>query len=262
MIRLTTRDPLWQGQSQRSDELLAEAWIDTKRTEAQKFIDGIANRQRSARIAGLVKIVFPNMNGDRLIHYTQRENENFKRFGLDGFVYAAALNYVMVFLEEFVNREVQDLCDIILVRGQWTTIALSRDMSEAYHQVKEMGDQITAFDENLSEFGKGGSRLASAMLRLERGDKTQGRYIGQIIASIDAKALGFISAASRALIIVGKHIKNLADDYRKNPHELIINWKELSLASKFPITRRLEEDYRKIDSFTQLLQVYIDAGTE
>jgi hypothetical protein len=41
----------------------------------------------------------------------------------------------------------------------------------------------------------------------------------------------------------------------KSPHELIINWKELNLASRSPLSQRLEEAVMKLDPFTRLLQI-------
>ena len=56
-----------------------------------------------------------------------------------------------------------------------------------------------------------------------------------------------------SLIIVGKHLKMLMDDSQKKPFELIMNWKELNLASKAPLVQRISAAYKKINYFVQLM---------
>jgi hypothetical protein len=129
-------------------------------------------------------------------------------------------------------------------------------MSEGYHTLKGYNEQIIAFDENLSEYGKDGARLRTALLRVDR-DQSQVRYINSITAGLNDRVHEIIETANTALAAVGKHVKNLYDDLIKTPHELMINWKELSLASKTPLPERMSEAYTKINYFSQLLQIYL-----
>jgi hypothetical protein len=45
----------------------------------------------------------------------------------------------------------------------------------------------------------------------------------------------------------------LMEDCQKKPYELIMNWKELALASKIPMAQRLSDDYKKVNYFIQLM---------
>jgi hypothetical protein len=127
-------------------------------------------------------------------------------------------------------------------------------MSEGYHNLKDYNEKIEAFDENLSESGKDGSRLRTALLRVDR-DQSQFRYINSITAGLNDRALELIENANQALSVVGKHLRNLSEDLLKSPHDLIINWKELNLVSKSPLPQRLEEAVGKLGYITQLLQI-------
>jgi hypothetical protein len=62
-----------------------------------------------------------------------------------------------------------------------------------------------------------------------------------------------INDAVQSLIVVGKHLKMLMDDFEKKPSELIINWKELSSVSKNPLIQRISAVYKKINYFVQLM---------
>jgi hypothetical protein len=254
MIQATLKDPVWQPRSVRAEENLAKNWIETKREEIRRLIDGIVLNQREAEISSLAVAVFGTSDISRLNYYTLTENEIFKRNNLDGFVYVAGLNYLYAFMTDYVCRELLELCDILLVRGQWTNIALSREMSESYHNLKDFNAAIEEFDENLSDTGKDGPRLRAALLRVDR-DQLQSRYVNSITASIDERAQELIESANQSLALINKHLKNLREDLTKSPHEMIINWKELNLASKTLLSQRLEEAVAKLDPFTRLLQI-------
>jgi hypothetical protein len=62
------------------------------------------------------------------------------------------------------------------------------------------------------------------------------------------------------LVIVGKHMKDLITDFPKNPHDVLINWKELALYSKTPVDQRLTEAYKKINYFVQLMLLLTHPG--
>jgi hypothetical protein len=132
-------------------------------------------------------------------------------------------------------------------------------MSEDFHKITELTEQILALDDTLSEKGDNGARLKGALLRVDR-DKSQVRYINSIIGNINEEAQDLITTAAQALIGVGKHMKNLMDDFQKSPHELIMNWKELGYVSRTPIGPRITEAYKKINYFIQLMQFFLPAA--
>ncbi|GHT73341.1 hypothetical protein FACS1894124_1580 [Spirochaetia bacterium] len=256
MIQMTVKDPIWVARSVKLDETLAESWLEAKRTEIGTFINGIAAGQRDVRVHSLAANIFGTADITRLHYYTLRENELYVRNGLDGFVYAAGLNYLEAFLSDYLDRELRELCDILLITGQWTANAMSREMSEGYNQLKELAPRVEAFDETLSEAGKNGPRLKNALLRVEK-DRSQVRYINGITGALNDEALELINTAAQALIMVGKHLKNVYDDYQKPHHELILNWKELVMVStKAPIAQRVADAYKMINYFIQLMQLF------
>ena len=116
----------------------------------------------------------------------------------------------------------------------------------------EVAEEIIRLDESLAEDGSNGPRLKGALLRIDR-DRSQVRYIKGIIEGINEEALSIINRAVPSLIVVGKHFKLLMDDFDKKPFELIMNWKELALYSKLPISQRISVAYKKINYFVQLM---------
>jgi len=57
------------------------------------------------------------------------------------------------------------------------------------------------------------------------------------------------------LIIIGKHLKNLIDDVQKKHPELLVNWREVNLASKEPIAQRMITNFKRMNYFIQLMHL-------
>jgi hypothetical protein len=233
-------------------ESLSASWLDNKSSEIRIIIDGVVGSQRNAQINALVNAVFGTDEVIRLEFYTPEKERIILDKGLEGYKYAAALNHLFAFIQDFVEKEIHELCDLLLVRGQWTNNAASRAMSEGYHEVMAIIGEITELDESLDDDGSNGSRLRGALLRIDR-DKTQNRYVSSIINMINEEALNMINRALPSLIVVGKHFKMLLDDVQKKSPELVVNWKELSLYSKTPMTTRIAAVYKSINYFVQLM---------
>ena len=251
--KLASGNPIWEArQIVPPNEALSSFWLEQKTQEIREIIDGITGSQRNAQINALANAVFGITEVTRLHYYTPAKERILLDKGLEGYLYASALNHLIAFIQEYIEKEIHELCDIILVRGQWTNNVASRQMSEAFHEILEMPGEITELDENLDDDASNGSRLRAALLRVDR-DKTQGRYINSIISTINEEALNIIDRAVPALIVVGKHFKMLLEDSQKKPFELIMNWKELTLMSKLPIGQRIADIYKKINYFVQLM---------
>jgi hypothetical protein len=187
-------------------------------------------------------------------NYTTIHSEAYIRKNVDSFIYAEGLNYLKAFLEDYLEKEIKELCDILIIRGQWTNNQMSREMSDAIHRISETDGPIMELDEMLSEDGGDGSRLRAAMLRIDR-DPTQARYINSIVGKSNHEAHEIINEAAQALIIIGKHMKNLIEDVQKKHPELLVNWREVSLASKEPLNQRMVETFKKINYFVQLMHL-------
>ncbi|MDR0450941.1 MAG: DUF5312 family protein [Treponema sp.] len=251
-VRHATKNPVWDPKPRVPNERLIETWLEKKQDEIQEYIFGIASKQRNAQISVLARAIFAEIDTTRLIFYNEKAGKIYKRPDLNGFSYAAALNYLVAFIDDFLSKEVQEICDIILIRGQWSSNNASLQMSEAFHAILDVAPKTGLLDETLSEKGSNGPRLRAALLRIDR-DKTQARYINNILAEVDDEALEIIRAAVKNLITVGKYVKGLSDDIQKKQSELIINWKELDGFSRSPLAPRLLESYKKINYFVQLM---------
>jgi hypothetical protein len=250
--KLITSNPVLEIKAAVPNETLSAYYLEQKTREVQEVIAMIAGSQRDAQIRALEQAVFGSLTVTRLNFYTTEKGRVFADKELESYTYAPALNHLLTFIQEFLSREIQELCDILLIRGQWTNNSASRQMSEAFHEVLDITPEIAELDESLEEDGSNGPRLRGALLRVDR-DKTQIRYINSIVRNINEEALDMINRAVPSLIVVGKHLKMVMDDFEKKPFELIMNWKELIGVSKAPINQRIVAAYKKINYFVQLM---------
>jgi len=250
--RLATGNPILEIKTVIPHEALSAQWLDNKTAEIRDMINSINDNQRHNQINSLEQAVFGSLAVMRLNYYTPERAKLLLDKGLDSYAYDLALNHLLTYIQEFLAKEIQELCDILLVRGQWTNNSSSRIMSDAFHTALDTEKEIIKLDESLSEEGSNGPRLRGALLRVDR-DKTQGRYITSIINMINEEALEIINKAVPALIVVGKHFKMLIDDCEKKPFELMMNWKELNSVTKIPMGQRMSAVYKKLTLFVQLM---------
>jgi len=259
--RIAASNPIMEFKVIIPHETLSATWLDQKTAEIREVLNGIAENQRTTRISVLEQEVFGNLATTRLNYYTVDRGRVLRDKGLVEYEYAQALNHLLTFIEEFMKKEIYELCDLILIRGQWTNIPASRTMSEAFHAILEMPPEIHELDDALAEDGKDGPRIRGALLRVDR-DKTQARYINSIITGINEVALNIINNAVSQLIVVGKHFKLLLDDSERKSFELIMNWKELVAVTRTPLTPRLAAVYKRLNYFVQLMGLEIRQDEE
>jgi hypothetical protein len=254
MVQYTLRNPVWQWKHSSIQESVGEAWLESKQNEAYAYIAKINNAKKNSQINALTKQIFESSDLTRLEYYTVQLSEPYYRKNVEYYVYAEGLNYLKAFMEDYIEKEIKELCDILIIRGQWTNNTMSREMSEALHKILNKTTDIADLDIVLSEDGSDGSRLRAAMLRIDR-DPTQARYVNSIIGKINSEAVEIINEVAQALIVIGKNLKNLIDDVQKKPPELLVNWREVNLSSKEPIPQRMVSTFKRINYFVQLMHL-------
>jgi hypothetical protein len=254
MVQYGLRNPVWQWKPRIPDEHIGEEWLQARQAEAQESIKKITSAQKHSQISALTRQIFDTTDLVRLENYTMAKGEVFRKRDLENFAYAEGLNYLRVFLEDCLEKEFRELCDILLIRGQWTNNTMSKEMSEALHQLLDASAPILELDAALSDDGSDGSRLKAAVMRVDR-DRTQARYINSIVGNCNEMALEMINSAAQNFIVIGKHLKSLIEDVQKKHPELLINWRELNSVSKLPMPQRMTDDYKKINYFIQLMRL-------
>ncbi|MFQ3546734.1 MAG: DUF5312 family protein [Termitinemataceae bacterium] len=255
MVRHIDKNPAWMPKPLIPNEYILDAYQQKLKTQVEVLIQQLIQERRNAKIEELAKIVFGTPSISRLKNYTDKANMVFSKKMLGGFIHVQGLNYLKAFLLDYFKKDIRELCDLLLVRGQWSTNINSQQLSEAYHDLMSISDKLITFDDALADDGDMGQRLRIAMAKADR-DKEQTKYVRTMLKGINDEALKLINSSAQDLIAIGKNLKSVLDDFQRSPHELIINWKELELASEKPIDQRITDIYKLIYYFVQLMQFF------
>ncbi len=253
MIQVITKDPNYMPDFTYNEQPIVDTFIDKTRNDAEKTLNSLALAQQNNKIDGLLEQIFGTTSVERLSNYTATNSALYERKGLGSFDYVQPLNYYKAFLLDFVKKDVREFSDLVLVRGTWSTQALSAPMSNAYHALIESSDVVLAFDAKIAEDADVGSRIKTHMPRAER-DKEAKNIIGTLIGDLNDEAKEMCVDGTKNLITIAKTTKTLLEDYAKPKGEVIINWKELDKFADHPIKELGVGVYKHIYLFVQLMQ--------
>ncbi|NCN05597.1 MAG: hypothetical protein GW949_08190 [Spirochaetales bacterium] len=261
IIRHLSGDPYWKPTPHVPGEHIVEGYLNKIKSQTETVVQKIAEEKKNAKVDKIVTLVFGGPVPPRIKNYTDRASLSFgRRIGMT-YTHTLPINYLKSFLLDFFKKEIRELQDLLLVRGKWTTNVLSQQLSDHYYQTLAVSDKVLAFDDSLGDEGDIGSRLKRSMARVVERDESSARPVRAMVQEINNQAQKIIAEAATILIAFGKSLKSLAEDIDKKDFELIINWKELVALSEVPLKERLNEDYKRLYFFIQLLQVYAKGGT-
>ena len=154
------------------------------------------------------------------------------------------------------KKDVREYTDLVLVRGKWVSSALSNQLSDTYHAILTVSDQINDFDNSLSEDSELGIKLKNLLIRSDR-DKESARYIRTQLGDVNEKAITILTMGSQQLVAFARELKNLIEDKEKTKPQLLINWKELEHYSEKPIRDMGVNIYKMLYQFITLMQIFL-----
>jgi len=255
LVMHVKRDPFLVVTPRLTGERIVEAFIDKMKNQTTMTLQKIAQERRNSKIDDLAKTVFGTSIVLRLKNYTDKANLVFAKKMLGGYTQTQPLNYLKAYLIDYFKKDIRELVDLLLIRGQWSTNIQSQQLSDGYHGLLEVSEQIIQFDDSLADDGDIGSRMRNALMRADR-EKEYVKFVRQLLKDVNDKALTLVNTSALSLITVGRLLKALIDDLAKPHHELMLNWKEIENASTIPLREAMTEAYKKIYYMVQLLQFY------
>ena len=255
IVRHVKKEPSWAAIGRFPNERIVEPFLQRLKTQIETLLQQMVQERRNAKIDEVAKAVFGTSVVLRMKHYTDKANVIFAKKMLGGYTQTQALNYLKAYLMDFFKKDIREIVDLVIIRGQWTTNIQMQQLSDAYHAILEVSDQILQFDESLADEGDIGSRIRNALMKSDR-DKEQVKYLRNILKDVNERAAGFVTRSGNNLISVGRQFKALIEDYDRPHHEVVLNWKEIEGSASRPVREWLVEVYKKIYYMVQLLQYY------
>ena len=255
MVQLITDNPSWKESVKTEDLHIVEDFIsETKRT-MESTIANIKAKQTAGKVDNLLNQIFGTSDIQPLKNYNESNSSAFARKDLGSYLYAEPLGYLKQFLLEYTKKEIRELSDILLVRGEWANQQLATPMSEAFHQLMDISEQIIAFDNKMAEdSGELGLKLKTLLPRSER-DREARNIIGTLLGDANNMAAKLILSASQFFISYDRNLKMCLEDFVKMPKcELLLNWKDLDHYAEGKLKEKCVDVYKKIYSFVSLMQ--------
>ena len=257
LIKIAEKDPSYEQTINVQSVNVVERFIDKVRNEALSAITSLQSEKKKNQVDNLLTQLFGTEDVTRLKFYSEKANPDFIKHNLPNYTLCQPLNYLKAFLLDFVKGDLRPFSDLILIRGQWVSSTLSTPMSDAYNALLDYSKKITEFDDSLAEDGEIGIKIKTLMPRTLR-EKDASNIASTLIEDANEEAKECIVKCSQYLIVIGKTIKSVLEDYAKLPKaEMIINWKELERFAESSIKETGVALYKKIYLFTQLMQTML-----
>ncbi len=257
LIKIAEKDPAYEQNINVQTVNVVEPFIEKVRSEALQAISSLQTEKKKNQVDNLLSQLFGTEEISRLKYYSEKASPDFIKHNLPVYSFCQPLNYLKAFLLDFVKGDLRTFADLILVRGQWVSSSLSSPMSDAFNMLLDYSKKITEFDESLAEDGDVGIKIKTLMPRTLR-EKDASNIASTLIEDANDEAKDYIIRCTQSLVVVGRTIKSVLEDYAKLPRaEMIINWKELEKFAESSIKETGVALYKKIYLFTQLMQTML-----
>jgi hypothetical protein len=234
---------------------IVEPYLSKLKTQTELSLQKIFKERHSSKVDELTRLIFGTASISRLKNYTEKANIAFSKKIMGGFIYVHPLNYLKAFLLDFLKKDIKAIIDLLIIKGKWATNLTSQELSESFHQLLNISDKITEFDDSLAEESNTGAKLKTYYHKSDK-EKAAQKVLRQMLKEVNDMAKGMIHEAAQNLVTLGKNIKMALDDYTRQVHELIINWKEIEANSDKPLKDVLVTIYKKIYYIVKLMQIF------
>jgi len=256
MAQLIEEDPFLKVKRRIYKEKIVEAYLSNLKMQTEMLLQKISREKKTNKIDNLAKKIFGTASVSRLANYSEKANPLFLKKMVGGYTYIIPLNYLKAFLLDYVKKDLRQLTDILLVPARWTDNLPSQQLSEAFHQLMTLSDELMKFDTQLSEDEENGKKIKTLMYKSER-DNNATSLLRKMVKEINDQAKALIIHSAQQCITLGKVLKLIMDDYGKQHPALIINWKELQSRSNKNIKEMILAVYRQLYYFVQLMQFFV-----
>lgn len=256
IVKLAEENPNLVCDTNTSTQNIIEPFLEKTKSSAESILSKLINQEKIHKSENICAQLFQDIDIVPLRNYSETWNSTFRNKKLMQFNNAEAMKYLKTFLIEIFKKDGRDFYDLIFVRGQWDTQALSGPFSESYNWLLNCTDKILAFDAELSEDGQIGSKIKTLLPKADR-DISSKNIANRYIFDANKTAYAYIIDCTKNLITMGKIIKTLAEDYTKTKPAVIANWKELDKYAEIPIKDMCVDLYKKIYLLVTLIQTSI-----
>jgi hypothetical protein len=256
IIRYVEENPEWTPHAVIPSTAITRPWLESKRTSVENTLERLTDARWNTQVSVLSRELFGDADITRLQNYTDVLSTMLLKKKFEGFTRTRELNFFKAFMEDHFHRDIQKLCELLLIRGKWMNPALSLPLSDQFNGILAFSDRLIRFDQGLGENSDNGSRLRKALKLVDR-NKNHSLHIRAILSQANEEADDIIIAGMQLFTALGQTLKTILDDYQKTTPELIINWKEMEFAALTPLDQLISEMNKSINALLQILRAFV-----
>lgn len=255
IVQLLMENPDYSENLKMEEYHIVDEYISSIKKQASATIENVQKRQHEGKVDSFLTQIFGNSSVQPLKYYNEAGSAPLERKNIGSLVWQAPLSQLKQFLVEYTKKEIRELSDILLVRGEWTNQQMATPMSEAYHELLEISEKVLQFDEEMSDERAYGLKIKTLLPRADR-DKESRNTLTLTLKDANNIAAELLISATKSYVIYAKNLKIALEDFVKNRPELILNWKELDHFAENRLKDMCIDVYKKIYLFVSLIQSY------
>jgi hypothetical protein len=255
IIQYVSQDLTYQVLSKPEKENIVEQHLNALKTRNEVTLSKIRTHKRRLSIGKLATDIFGNEAVFRAKNYVEKANTIFSKKNVGTYTLVDAFNFLKAFLIDYGKKDLRELVNFLVIKGQWFEMNNSKILSEGLHRIMELSEKVVSFDDSLAEEGERGSRIKSHIIKSDRDTNAQS-IVRNLIKDINNLVKTYLLDTGNEMINLGKVLKAVIEDMSKPKHELIGNWKQLETGYDGNLKEALINIYKKIYNFVQLIQYY------
>ncbi|GMO48252.1 MAG: hypothetical protein Ta2G_03790 [Termitinemataceae bacterium] len=195
--------PHWENMIISPKMSIANQYIVDLANTAMEELNSIINKSQVSQIDTLLKEVF----GSPVVHggakyYTKESEKDLVSEGA-GFIYIDAFNWIMAFEEAFF-AEMNEICDTLLVYGQWNNKSQNKELSLVLQDICDTHLQLINFDNSLDTGGEIGNKIKTLTMRITKGTRA-GKE--KLVSMINETCKSVIENELQQLKILSKYLQ-------------------------------------------------------
>ena len=125
LIQLISEDPSYNEVYAAKDLYIVDDFITEVKKQAENTLTALKEKQTEGKIEVLLNQIFGTTQIEKLKFYTEAGSAPFERKEIGKFEYCEPLSYLKKFILDYVKKDVKELSDILLVRGEWASQELA-----------------------------------------------------------------------------------------------------------------------------------------
>ncbi len=256
LVQLVSHDPFYKPKLREHTANIVDDFLSHTRYQIEATLQKISKDQRTSKIQTLLKGLFGSSSYTRLMNYTEESNELFAKKALGGYTLTLPLNCLHAFLKDFLEIDLRQLIELLLIPAKWTDTNPSKMLSDSFHQLQDLTKEIEELDSTLGEEHEQGRRLQSMVARADKNQQAQ--YMARkSLKKINDNARNMLVRSCQSTITLGKVLKQLYEDSGRPSAHMILNWRELAARSKRDLRQMFVHNYQKLYNFVQLVKLYV-----